>query len=431
MTDQPNPALMQYVQPLLQYRRLVLGVWAGVLVLGLVLGLAAPVSYSSTASILVFPSTPDPTKALETGESKIDMATELRIATSQAVVDLAAARLSEDGVSIGARSLANQVTASSTKESTILDLTVVADDADLARAAADAIAESYLAFRADLAITNKQAAEDAVTARIATLQARLSEVESELIRATTSQKVVLESEKTTIETDIAAQQLALGDLSTPTIDATVIIDPARQPTSPDGLGLLQILIGAFVAGMAAGVGAAFVVAAFQAGRPGDGQSTDRRPTDGDDGHPDGTAADRPSANFEPDTGEPADRGERGDRHVDPETATGEPVRPEPTIPDPAPATAAAPTRPVADAPVIASPASRPTVATPLAPAGGSGGSGGPDRGTADRPAPGAGRRSIRPIQTDRASEPVVGDPAITMVTVPPSDGRRLDRPTPA
>ncbi|MEM7324358.1 MAG: hypothetical protein AAF531_14810 [Actinomycetota bacterium] len=265
MSEQQTAPINQYLQPVVERRKVLFLVWAAVVVLGVAAGLAAPVSYSSTAAILVYPSSGDPTKALETDDADIDMPTELRIATSQAVINLVVDRLAQDGIQADPQLLADSITAASTKESTVLDLTFVSTTPQLAATGANAFAQSYLDFRAELASSNKLSAESAINARIVLLQERLSAVENQLNAAVGGSRVVLASEKATIEADLAAQQIALGALSTPTIDATVIIDDAVPPTAPEGLGFLQILVGAIAGGLVSGVVAVYVLAAFADG----------------------------------------------------------------------------------------------------------------------------------------------------------------------
>ncbi|MEM9652695.1 MAG: hypothetical protein AAGA65_11395, partial [Actinomycetota bacterium] len=265
MSEQQTAPINQYLQPVVERRKVLFLVWAAVVVLGVAAGLAAPVSYSSTAAILVYPSSGDPTKALETDDADIDMPTELRIATSQAVINLVVDRLAQDGIQADPQLLADSITAASTKESTVLDLTFVSTTPQLAATGANAFAQSYLDFRAELASSNKLSAESAINARIVLLQERLSAVENQLNAAAGGSRVVLASEKATIEADLAAQQIALGALSTPTIDATVIIDDAVPPTAPEGLGFLQIPVGANAGALASGVVAVYVLAAFADG----------------------------------------------------------------------------------------------------------------------------------------------------------------------
>jgi uncharacterized protein involved in exopolysaccharide biosynthesis len=267
MSELQTAPINQYLQPLLDYKKLLIIVWAVVVALGVAAGFAAPVSYSSTAAILVYPSSGDPTKALETDDADIDMPTELRIATSQAVINLVVEQLAQEGVGSDPQVLSENITASSTNESTVLDLTFVAATPQLAATGANAFAQSYLDFRAELASGNKLSAESAINARIVLLQERLSAVQTQLNLAAGGNRVVLESEKATIEADLAAQQIALGGLSTPTIDATVIIDEAEPPSAPEGLGFIQIVVGAIAGGLVTGVVAAYVVAAYVTGKP--------------------------------------------------------------------------------------------------------------------------------------------------------------------
>lgn len=267
MSEQQTAPINQYLQPLLDHKKLLLVVWAAVIALGVAAGFAAPVSYSSTAAILVYPSSGDPTKALETDDADIDMPTELRIATSQAVINLVVEQLAQEGIGSDPQILSDNITASSTKESTVLDLTFVAATPQLAASGANAFAQSYLDFRAELASSNKLSAESAINARIVLLQERLSAVQTQLNLAAGGNRVVLESEKATIEADLAAQQIALGALSTPTIDATVIIDEAEAPSAPEGLGFIQIIVGAIAGGLVTGVVVAYVVSAYVSGKP--------------------------------------------------------------------------------------------------------------------------------------------------------------------
>lgn len=273
MSEQQTTPVNQYLRPIFDHKRVVVGVWALVVALGVAAGYAAPVSYASTAAILVYPSSGDPTKALETDDADIDMPTELRIATSKAVINLAQQGLIQEGITTDPQVLADSITARSTKDSTVLDLTFVADSPELAATGANAFAQAYLDFRSQLASNNKLSAEAAINARIVLLQERLSAVQEQLNGAVGSARVVLGSEKATIDADLEAQQIALGALSTPTIDATVIIDDAVPPTAPEGLGVIQIIVGAVAAGLVSGVIAAFLVAAYRSGGATAAQST--------------------------------------------------------------------------------------------------------------------------------------------------------------
>ena len=267
-TDQTTP-LSQYLRPLVDYRRLVALVVIGTIVVGLIVGLAASKSYTSTTSILVFPITGDPTEALEAGDNEVEMATELRVATSQAVTELVSERLGAEGIAqLSIDTLEDNVNASTTKESRILDIEYSAGSAELAQAGAAAFADSYLQFRSDLATSNKVDSEAQINARVVVLQEQLAEVTTRLNGAPQDSRVALQVQEQSINGELAAQQSALASLSTLSVDATRVIDPANLPTSPGGLSLLQVLVGAIVAGIVLGVVVAYVIAAFTgANRP--------------------------------------------------------------------------------------------------------------------------------------------------------------------
>ncbi|MGH1489114.1 MAG: hypothetical protein ACRBK7_06915 [Acidimicrobiales bacterium] len=280
MTAEQNAPLNDYLGPVLAYKKLIAIVAVGAIALGVAAGMAIPASYSATTSILVYPISADPTKALGTDDSSIDMPTELRIATSQAVIDDASALMAGQTERIGPKTLADSVTASSPKESSILDITVDAPTGAKAKAGADAVATAYLEFRAELANNNKLAAEASTNSRLAILNGRLAEVAGQLDRATegSAEQVILAVESNSIKSEVAAQQAALADLSTLTIDATKVIDVAVQPEAPAGLGLLQILVGSIAGGLVLGVIAAYAAAAVRApGGASNGSTADDRP----------------------------------------------------------------------------------------------------------------------------------------------------------
>ncbi len=266
MTAENNTPLNDYLGPVLAYKKLIAVVAIGTIMLGVAAGFAVPTSYSATTSLLVYPISADPTKALGSDDSSIDMPTELRIATSQAVIDSASARLAGTPEQIGPRTLADSVTASSPKESSILDITVDASTAVKAKAGADAVADSYLDFRAELANTNKLAAQTSMNSRLAILNERLAEIETRYQQARTgsTEKVILAVERNSVQSEVGAQQAALADLSTLTIDSTKVIDIAVQPDAPTGLGLVQIVIGSIAGGLVLGVIAAYAAAALKA-----------------------------------------------------------------------------------------------------------------------------------------------------------------------
>ncbi len=269
--------LEQYIQPILGHRRLVAAVTVGTLTAGVIAGAVAPTSYRSTASILVTPISGDPTKALESGDIKVDMPTELRIATSQAVVNLVSEDLASDTADIPPDVLADSVTATSPQDSRILDYGFEAPTPDLATAGANSFADTYLTYRTELANAEQEAAQTAIQERITTLKERLSDAEQALAGAAPGSQAFVEAtvEKTSVEGELTALQTALADLSTLTVDAGEVIDQASRPESPEGLGWIQIVIGSLISGLVLGVLTAYTWAAIRWGRRRDRRSSDR------------------------------------------------------------------------------------------------------------------------------------------------------------
>ncbi len=248
MTTPETAPLSQYLQPVSAHRKLLVGVMLATVVLGVAAASAIPKSYSSTTSVLVYPVDPDPSSVLSSDENRVDMATEIRLATSTAVTISASEMLASQGVELSPDTLAAGANASSPKESSILDISFAAPTVGEAQAGAGAIADAYVGYRAELANTTKLAAETAITDRIGVLTQRLNGLNP--------------VDTASVEAELQAQQAALADLSTLVVDATTVVDPAPLPTAPQGLGALQLVVGSLAGGLVLGVIAAYAAAAM-------------------------------------------------------------------------------------------------------------------------------------------------------------------------
>ncbi len=260
MTSQTTP-VDQYLQPLIHHKKLMIGVAIGTLLLGLLGGLMAESSYSSKASIHLNPISGDPTDLIDSSKSGIDMATELRLVSSENVITRAGNLLADQSVTVTARELRDGLTATSTKDdSRIVDVSFTSNDAEKAQQAANAFAESYLDYRSELAANNKTKAEEILKLRLDEVNAELNEVTTQLLRARegSAEEIQLTRQQTSLETTELALTDALVDLSTLTNDPGVIITNADLPRAPEGLSLMQILFGALVAGTGLGAVAAFL-----------------------------------------------------------------------------------------------------------------------------------------------------------------------------
>ncbi|MGB5759823.1 MAG: hypothetical protein WBM50_23110, partial [Acidimicrobiales bacterium] len=174
MTTQETAPLSQYLQPVLAHPKLLVVVTLLTLGLGVGAGSAMPKTYASSTSVLVYPVDPDPSSVLASDENRVDMATEIRLATSTAVTSSASELLQAQAINLSQDALAAGVGASSPKDSSILDISFAAASPGEAQAGADALADAYVDYRAELANSTKVAAEQAITDRIGVLTQRLN-----------------------------------------------------------------------------------------------------------------------------------------------------------------------------------------------------------------------------------------------------------------
>ncbi|MCP4227054.1 MAG: hypothetical protein GY773_27235 [Actinomycetia bacterium] len=262
-TNETRP-LGQYLRPLRDHVKLVVVVSAVVVVLGSLASAFVPTSYRSTASILVSPISTDPNETLRS-DVTIEMTTEERIATSQAVVDLVADQLSERSIEISHDELSANLMVSSPKGSRILDVSYAASTSALAQVGADAFAQTYLDYRSQLANESKAVAAETLQERITTLKAQLAEVSAELLRNDESSEAFVTAtvERESIRSELDAQQESLASLSTVSVDVGRIISAAEAPDSPEGVGTPAMIVGVIIGGLVVGCIAAFLVDAFK------------------------------------------------------------------------------------------------------------------------------------------------------------------------
>ena len=264
-TDAPVP-LEQYLQPLRNHKILIVVVAALVAGLGYFASTLVPVTYRSTASILVTPISADPTSTFES-DVEVGMATEERIATSVDVVEQVADRLANESVIVTNDELADNVTVSSPKDSRILDVSYVATTPANAQLGAETFATTYLEYRSQLANEDKEVVIESLRERVETLQDEISQLAAEQAQFETDSEPYIAAvvEREAVKSELDAQQDALARLSTLSVEVGRVISPAELPTGPEGLSTPVVIFGSIVAGLILGCLAAFVRAALKAG----------------------------------------------------------------------------------------------------------------------------------------------------------------------
>ncbi len=270
-------SLDQYLKPIVEHK-IIIGVIAlAVTLLGLVAAATLPASYEATAVVLVSPVSADPTDTVTSG-AEVDVETELRLVTSNTVIDRASERLGAASIAMSPTQLADSITASTPKDSRIIDIDFSAGTPELAQAGANAVADSYIAYRSELAEDATRSATEALNQQVATLKDELAVVENAMAAAEEGSDAFITAaiEQSAISRDLDTQQAALGNLNTISSNVGRVVDPAQVPAAPSGLGTVPIVLGALIGGLVLGCLAAFALSAVRASRSDDSSEMEVR-----------------------------------------------------------------------------------------------------------------------------------------------------------
>ncbi len=223
--------------------------------LGYLFAANRPVSYSSTATILVNPLEGNPFTPSGRGEQLINLETEAQLVRTDAVAELAKA---EVGASVDTLALLDGVSVSVPVNTQVLDIAYQSNDAEEARARAQAFAESYLAHRA-------ARAQKLVDDRLARVDEQRAAAEQDLQNATAelaatpptaSQRAFLTERVNALVTQVAELDQQVNQLTATPIDPGQVITPAaRQAGDASRTTGLYVLVGA-IAGALLGFGVA-------------------------------------------------------------------------------------------------------------------------------------------------------------------------------
>lgn len=258
--QQTTTPLSQYLEPLLSRKKLVVGVAIATMLLGIVVGFLAPTNYRASASVLVSPI--DDLDVINSDDA--DMATELRIAKSRAVADQVAERLNSESITVGADELEDNVAVSNPQDSRILDISYASPSAEQSAKIANTFAEVYVQYRASLASQKIDERKAYLATQIDLLNAQLIEITAEKagVEAGSRESTDLTIRQQTIQGELSAFQSSLTSLSTIGAGGSEVVDAAQIPSSPEGLGGVQIMFGSLLGGLALGAMAAFAIDAF-------------------------------------------------------------------------------------------------------------------------------------------------------------------------
>jgi len=247
--------LRELLATIMRRKRSVLGVTIAVTILAALYSYTRTPVYTSTADILVRPILANPLESIP--PERISLQTEIRIATSAAVANVARDLL---GQQESVETLLGNISVSAPQEAQILEFSYSHNDPREAQRAAQAFADAYLAFKTDQAL-------DSIARHTSTLQDEIDKLDQEISELNDTIAALPEGSpewqnqvdrRNSVETTRLAIQNQLATISTLSIDPGQVIQPAEVPASPSRPDhRIDLLLGVLI-GLVAGVGSASV-----------------------------------------------------------------------------------------------------------------------------------------------------------------------------
>jgi polysaccharide biosynthesis transport protein len=244
--------LREYLSIIWARKWILLAVVATTTVAALVYSYRQTPLYTTSSEVIVRPARFDP-KQPSAAFGFLNMKTEVQVANSSAVAELAREDLADEGVRPGG------VSATVIEDSEAIVFTSTSPDPESARAAADAYADAYLTTRRSQVVTELEEARRPYETRIAEIDTELSQIARTIeTLGESARSGVLTTRYSALLSERSDLTLQLGDLGEPeNIQVGEVLRTATLPDSPSspnhvrdgGLGL--------VVGLALGVGVAF------------------------------------------------------------------------------------------------------------------------------------------------------------------------------
>lgn len=251
-TPAASNELSDYLRVVRRRWRLIAGVVAAFVVLGGVYSLARKPQYAAAAKVQI----PSPTGQVSRDQSNADVATELAVMKSQAVAQRAVDLLKSKST---ADELSAKVQVTSPPDARVIIITFTAASATEAQRGAQAFADAYIAAKRDAA----QRAIDDQTGKfqqtIDGYRRPLNDAQAALSAAKTQTETnAAQAQINQLNTAVNNAQTEQSKVASTPVDPGSILQPAERPTGKAGSGLPTNLAIALFAGLAVGLGAAFV-----------------------------------------------------------------------------------------------------------------------------------------------------------------------------
>jgi tyrosine-protein kinase len=250
--------------------------WSIILVAALTVGAVLAFSYrqtpvyDATSQVLVKPASLDESLQGISVASLVSMDTERTLAESSAVAHLAAERLG----TLDAQEVQDAVSVTVPTNTQFLNITYSDPNPETAQAGAQAVANGYLRFREEEALQDAAAAAQGYQQRIDELETELHAAQQDLAGAVneadigsgntsvtqtpSEDAIVAQAEVNRLQGEIDLLGAQLSQIRAQSIDAGTIVANATLPTSPASPNHIRNGLLALVAGVALGVGLAFL-----------------------------------------------------------------------------------------------------------------------------------------------------------------------------
>lgn len=231
------------------------------LVLGIIVAVAAmlflPKTYTSTASVLVAATGETASVANGRTNGEINLDTEAQIVTSTVVARLAGEEL---GSREAPRDLAKRVTVTVPPNTSVLDISFEADDAQEAQEGAKAFADAYLQNRSALASDSNQSRRDQAQNRIDRLNSQLDKLETRIrnLGVDDPQRASLETQSSVLVQQIGELSSQSAELDLGTVNPGNVITEAQLPRQPSDPNLKLVLASGLMVGLLLGTVLAFL-----------------------------------------------------------------------------------------------------------------------------------------------------------------------------
>jgi polysaccharide biosynthesis transport protein len=217
------------------------------------LALLQPPRYSSTAQVLVAPTT----VSTATGQLEPEeIATQVEVIRSEPVADRVIRSLA---LRTGHADLLDDITVEQLDDTRVLAITASSGSPAGARARANAFARQYLEYRRELAGGELAAARDAISSQVGRVQAQLDQVQTLLTDASSTQRPRLLTQRRALMLQLAQAQSRLLDVvSEPGTSGGEVLVPAALPAQTPVPQILRAGLLGVALGLLLGIGAAFV-----------------------------------------------------------------------------------------------------------------------------------------------------------------------------